>query len=108
MAKTIYADIQKWFKSHIKEPTFAKQQQKLYTEFGELYEAQEKVENLPDSSDEETTIKAYYDLGLELADVCIAAVNLASLPEMQEIIKIKLKLMENRKYDKNGQHIEEN
>lgn len=105
MAKTIYTDIQKWFKTHIPAPTFEKQQKKLYSEIAELYEAQDKVAVLPDNALGEEKLKAFYDLGLELADVCIAAVNLASLPEMQEIIKIKLKLMENRKYDEKGQHI---
>ena len=91
----MFESIQRWFKKTFPKASFASQIRKLKREIEEFQDAESDYASNPTSLN-------YLHYQEELADVVIAAINLASFAEMQELIKEKMKINRNRTF--NGDH----
>lgn len=91
----MFESIQRWFKKTFPKASFSSQIRKLKREIEEFQEAESDYASNPTSLN-------YLHYQEELADVVIAAINLASFAEMQELIKEKMKINRSRTFD--GDH----
>lgn len=91
----MFESIQRWFKKTFPKASFASQIRKLKKEIEEFQDAESDYASNPTSLN-------YLNYQEELADVVIAAINLASFAEMQELIKEKMKINRSRTFD--GDH----
>lgn len=91
----MFESIQRWFKKTFPKASFASQIRKLKSEIEEFQDAESDYASNPTSLN-------YLHYQEELADVVIAAINLASFAEMQELIKEKMKINRIRTFD--GDH----
>lgn len=93
----MFESIHRWFKKTFPKASFTSQIVKLKAEIAEFEEAEGDYAGRPSRLN-------YLKYQEELADVVICAINLASFPEMQELIKEKMKI--NRAQSFNGdEHI---
>lgn len=88
----MFESIHKWFKKTFPKASFTSQIVKLKAEIAEFEEAQDEYSNDPSQLN-------YLKYQEELADVVICAINLASFPEMQELIKEKMKINRARSFN---------
>lgn len=93
--------ILRWHEKHFKDWTFEQQADKWKQELGELLMAWKKHNEQPKN---QTRLRHVYE---EMADVLIAGLSLLKYYEGYSTVKLKLDVIKQRRYGKDGQHIEE-